>query len=203
MINFAVELNNLQNDLTQMAADKRRIFLTGATGVMGSHALSELVSSAEPYEIIVLARDSVKNRRKLRPFEGKGVRVIWGDLLDREAVASGVAVADVVLHVGGMVSPEADWHPAETLRVNVGAMRNILDAALPRKDEVRLVYVGSVSQYGPHCPPDIGANVAIRSYRRIWMHMPTQKLKPNACFLNQICVGGYRCACLPFFIAGF
>ncbi len=136
-----------------MAADKRRIFLTGATGVMGSHALSELVSSAEPYEITVLARDSVKNRRKLRPFEGKGVRVIWGDLLDREAVASGVASADVVLHVGGMVSPEADWHPAETLRVNVGAMRNILDAALPRKDEVRLVYVGSVSQYGPHCPP--------------------------------------------------
>lgn len=153
MINFVAELNNIINDRTQMTADNRRIFLTGATGVMGAHALSELVSSDCRYDITVLARDSDKNRRKLRRYVEKGVKVIWGDLLDKEAVAAGVAAADVILHVGGMVSPEADWHPAETLRVNVGAMRNILDAALPRKDEVRLVYVGSVSQYGSHCPP--------------------------------------------------
>lgn len=136
-----------------MPADKRQIFLTGATGVMGSHALSELVSSTEQYEITVLARDSERNRRKLRPYEGKGVRVLWGDLLDADAVSAGVGAADIVLHVGGMVSPEADWHPAETLRTNVGAMQNIIDAALPRKNEVRIVYVGSVSQYGSHCPP--------------------------------------------------
>lgn len=133
----------------------KKIFLTGATGVMGSYGLKEMVESPERYEITVLARDSRTNRKKLAPYIEKGVKVIWGDLLDKEAIARGVAGADIVLHVGGMVSPAADWYPKETIRTNVGSMQNIIEAAKTRKDEVRVVYIGSVSQYGPHNVPDI------------------------------------------------
>lgn len=132
----------------------KRIFLTGATGVMGSHGLRELSSYPERYEITVLARDSKKNRRLLLPFMSRGVKVIWGDLLDKEAVARGVSDADIVLHVGGMVSPAADWFPEKTMETNVKSMENIIQAALPRKNEVRIVYVGSVSQYGSRLAPN-------------------------------------------------
>lgn len=132
----------------------KRIFLTGATGVMGSHGLKELVASAERYEITVLARDSRKNRKMLSPYINIGVKVIWGDLLDKEAIALGVSNADIVLHVGGMVSPSADWYPEKAIRTNVGSMHNIIEAALPRKNDIKVVYVGSVSQYGPHYVPD-------------------------------------------------
>ena len=131
----------------------KRIFLTGATGVMGSHGLRCLAACPDRYEITVLARDSKKNRRILQTYMNKGVNVIWGDLLDRDAVAKGVSGADIVLHVGGMVSPAADWHPQKAIRTNVGSMQNIIDAALPRKDEVKVVYIGSVSQYEPHEVP--------------------------------------------------
>lgn len=139
LINFAVYF-----ELKTM----KKIFLTGATGVMGSHGLKELTAEHGRYDMTVLARDSKKNRKFLAPYIQKGVKVIWGDLLDKEAVTKGVSEADIILHVGGMVSPAADWHPEKTIKTNVGAMRNIIDAAMPRKDEVKVVYIGSVSQYG-------------------------------------------------------
>ncbi|MCM1490336.1 MAG: NAD(P)-dependent oxidoreductase [Muribaculum sp.] len=132
----------------------KKIFLTGATGVMGLHGLRELVGSTQRYEITVLARESKKNKKLLTPFIAKGVNVIWGDLLDRKAVERGVDTADIVLHVGGMVSPAADWYPEQTIRTNIGSMQNIIEAAQKRKDTVKIVYIGSVSQYGPHNVPN-------------------------------------------------
>lgn len=137
----------------------RKIFLTGATGVMGQQTLHALLSPSmaeEDFEITVLARPSKKNRKKLAPFIEKGVKVIWGDLTDPTAVDAGVKEADVVLHVGGLVSPVADWQPENTLRVNVESMRNIIEAAIRREAsgaDVRVVYIGSVSQYGQRSQP--------------------------------------------------
>ncbi|MBD5386256.1 NAD(P)-dependent oxidoreductase [bacterium] len=130
------------------------VFLTGATGVMGMETLIHLMQhnrARGDIKVTVLARDSKVNRRKLRPFIEKGVEVIWGDLMNPSDVGRGVAQADIVLHVGGMVSPMADWKPELTYRVNTGSMRNIIDAALSRQRsgrQIKVVYIGSVSQYG-------------------------------------------------------
>ena len=133
--------------------------MTGATGVMGGAALDALLAEdmrQEELRIAVLARPSKRNARLLAPRQKRGVEVIWGDLLDKEAIARGVADADIVLHIGGMVSPAADWHPEQTLKVNVGAMANIIEAAKAREEagaSVKVVYIGSVSQYGNRAQP--------------------------------------------------
>lgn len=132
----------------------KKIFLTGATGVMGSKGLKELTAVPGQYDVTVLARNSKRNRKKLAPYIQKGVKVIWGDLLDKEAVKRGVENADIILHVGGMVSPSADWFPEKTIKTNIGAMQNIIEAALSVKDDVKVVYIGSVSQYGNREIPD-------------------------------------------------
>lgn len=131
-----------------------KIFLTGATGVMGMAGLRHLTqvrySDGKP-RIVVLARDSKTNRKKLAPFIEQGVEVIWGDLMNAEDVARGVDGADIVLHVGGLVSPKADWYPDRTYKVNTGSMRHVIDAALRKQrrgERVKVVYIGSVSQYG-------------------------------------------------------
>ncbi|MDE7161076.1 MAG: NAD(P)-dependent oxidoreductase [Muribaculaceae bacterium] len=145
----------------------RRVFLTGATGVMGMAGLGELTREAGRYAVTVLARPGKRNETKLAPFVAKGVKVIWGDLLDPESIRRGVAEADVVLHVGGMVSPAADWHPEQTLKVNVGAMRLIAGAVKAREEadpalKLKTVYIGSVSQYGDRLPPDHTGGVGDR-----------------------------------------
>lgn len=134
-----------------------KVFMTGATGTMGMAALRELASRSGHPTYILLARDSKKNRRLLAPYlNSEGFEVIWGDLLDATSVSRGIAEADMCLHVGGMVSPLADHYPEKTLEVNLGSMRNIIDSVLSLPDPSRcpVVYIGSVSQYGPHNIPD-------------------------------------------------
>lgn len=138
---------------------KKKVFLTGATGVMGMAGLEAVMASSSypsDIELTVLARPGKVNSDKLAPYMAKGVKVIWGDLLNPEDVARGVDGADMVLHVGGMVSPAADWYPEKTMKVNVGSMDNIIRAAKKKEgrgERVDVVYIGSVSQYGPRKAP--------------------------------------------------
>ena len=141
-----------------MEENKTRVFLTGATGVMGMAGLRELIKYPEMYSIIVLARDSKINRKKLKFFEKKGVKVLWGDLLDRKVLEQGISQSDIVLHVGGMVSPAADHYPEKTLKVNIGSIKLICDIVREIEDKdsektIKVVYVGSVSEYGSKLPP--------------------------------------------------
>ena len=142
-----------------MKKEKTKVFLTGATGVMGGAGLKELVKYPEQYETTVLARDSKKNRKKLLEFEKEGVKVIWGDLLDEECLRKGIENSDIILHVGGMVSPMADHYPEKTLKVNVGSMKLI--AGIVKEIEsndpgrtIKVVYIGSVAEYGSKMPPN-------------------------------------------------
>lgn len=138
--------------------NKIKVFLTGATGIMGSEGLKNLMLYPELYDVTILSRDSKKNRKKLRGAIEKGVKVIWGDLLDKESIAKGVKNSDIVLHVGGLVTPEADKYPEKAIKVNIGSIKLIceevkkIEQEKPEK-EIKVVYIGSVSQYGSHLPP--------------------------------------------------
>ena len=134
---------------------KKTVFLTGATGNMGWAGFQELLKK-EKFNITLLARDSKKNRRKLAPYMSRpDVTVVWGDLTRYDDVLQGVKGSDFVLHVGGMVSPAADYYPEKTLKVNVTAAENVVKAvqAQPNASEIKTVYIGSVAQYGDRNPP--------------------------------------------------
>ena len=137
-----------------MEQSKKTIFLTGATGTMGRAGLVELSKRLDHFNVVVLARPSQVNREKLAPYEGK-IRVVWGDLTRYEDVLDGVTGADYVLHVGGMVSPAADYRPKSTRRVNLTAAEHIIRAVLaqPEARQPRVVYIGSVAQLGPRNEP--------------------------------------------------
>ena len=139
---------------------RKRVFMTGCTGVMGMAAMREFMGRLDRFSLTVLARPGEKNRKKLQPFIEKGADVVWGDMMCPEDIKKGVAKADIVLHVGGMVSPAADYFPEKTYKVNTQSMRNIIDAVKERPDcdSVGVVYIGSVSQYGDHRPPNHWGN---------------------------------------------
>ena len=136
---------------------KKTVFLTGGTGNMGWAGFQELYKRKDRFDIRLLARDSKKNRKMLGKYASDpAVSIIWGDLTRYEDVLSGVVGADYVLHVGGMVSPAADYYPEKTLKVNVTSAENVVKAVLaqPNKDEIKVVYIGSVAQYGDRNPPN-------------------------------------------------
>ena len=134
---------------------RKTVFITGATGNMGWAGFQELLKK-DKFDIRLLARDSRKNRKKLAPYlSHPNVTVVWGDLTRYEDVLQGTKGADYVLHVGGMVSPAADYYPEKTLKVNVLSAENVVKAVLaqPNASEIKVVYIGSVAQYGDRNPP--------------------------------------------------
>ena len=139
-----------------MATTKKTVFLTGGTGNMGWPGFQELYQRKDRFNIRLLARDSKKNRKMLDKYANDpAVTVIWGDLTRYEDVLEGVKGSDYVLHVGGMVSPAADYYPEKTLKVNVTSAEYVVKAVLaqPNADDIKVVYIGSVAQYGDRNPP--------------------------------------------------
>ena len=169
---------------------KTTVFLTGATGNMGWAGFLELYNRKEKFNIRILARDSRKNHKKLDKYAlDPAVTVIWGDLTRYEDVLAGVAGSDYVLHVGGMVSPAADYYPEKTLKVNTAAAENVVKAvkAQPNADEMRVVYIGSVAQYGDRNP----MWMPLRLLQNM-ICMPCQRFEQKKFSRKPALRGGYR-----------
>ena len=136
---------------------KTTVFLTGATGTMGFAGMMEILKYPEQYDLRILARPSKKNKELLTPLIAKysALNVIWGDLTKYEDVLKGVTGADIVLHVGGMVSPQADYRPTATRKTNITAAMNVRDAveSQPIDKQPKVVYIGSVAQMGDRREP--------------------------------------------------
>ncbi|MBE6754835.1 MAG: NAD(P)-dependent oxidoreductase, partial [Ruminococcaceae bacterium] len=130
---------------------KKTVFLTGSSGNMGWAGFKELYAKKDKYNIVLLNRGSKKNREKFAAYEGDpAVKLVWGDLTKYEDVLKCVEGADYVLHVGGMVSPSADYYPTKTVVTNTTAARNIVNAvkAQPNADDIKVVYIGTVAETG-------------------------------------------------------
>ena len=133
-----------------MSTSKKQILLTGASGKMGQAALAELFQRTNRCQVRALALDTPADRKILGPFQKKGLEVIWGDLTCYQDVLQAVSGADIILHVGGLVSPLADTQPELTMKVNIGAAANIVRAVKQsgQAKRTKLVYIGSVAQTG-------------------------------------------------------
>ena len=124
---------------------------------MGFAGMQEILHYPERYELRVLARPSKKNKVLLGPLlaQHEKLHVVWGDLTKYEDVLKGVSGADIVLHIGGMVSPQADYRPKATLKTNISAAVNVTKAVLaqPADQQPKVVYIGSVAQMGDRREP--------------------------------------------------
>ena len=135
---------------------KQRVFVTGATGGMGFSSLKEMLKDTDKQDIVILARDSEKNRKLLAPYmQTKGLSIEWGDLNDYQVVKKCVKGCDIVLHIAAFVSPAADYYPDRAMKVNYGSTKNIINAIYDcgQENSTRLVYIGTVAETGDRMPP--------------------------------------------------
>lgn len=143
------------------------IFITGGTGTMGLISIQEILKiQTFNIHLKILARKSKKNELILSKIlteclhlENIEIEIIWGDLLNYDDIRQGISGADMVIHIGGLVTPSSDMYPYSTLKVNIESSRNIVKAIneemkiREKKDDIIAVYVGSITENGSRMSP--------------------------------------------------
>lgn len=112
-----------------------RAFVTGATGFVGRHLVSELLQ--RQWSVTALVRSPSKT--SVLP---KGVTLVSGDMLDDAALTAGLQGADVVFHLAAAIDGPWETHA----KVTVDATRRFLQLSSEARVK-RFVLVSSLAVY--------------------------------------------------------
>src|SRR5216684_104001 len=125
----------------------KRVLVTGGAGFVGSHIVDLLVD--EGCAEIVVIDDMVRGRpANLEPAMRRGtVRLVEGDICDRELMSSLVAACDIVFHQAALRITQCAAEPRRAMEVMVQATFDLLESCAEHKIE-KVIAASSASVYG-------------------------------------------------------
>ncbi|MEJ2679129.1 MAG: NAD-dependent epimerase/dehydratase family protein [Gemmatimonadota bacterium] len=117
-----------------------RAYVTGGTGLLGSHIVEQLRRRGDDVRALVRPTSDTSF------LESVGAELVRGDVLDApDALAAGMRGCDVVVHAAALVFTRASWK--RYVRINVEGTTRVLTAAGQAAAE-RVLHVSSVAAYG-------------------------------------------------------
>ncbi len=123
-----------------------RIFITGATGFIGTHLVRRLAQTE--HELVCLAR----NTSKVDELHRLGVALVTGDVTDKNSVLQGMRGCQWVINLANLYS---FWEPDRQIftDINVTGTRNVMECAL-ETGVSKVVHVSTCGIYGKpaECP---------------------------------------------------
>ena len=138
-----------------------KVFVAGATGVLGRPTVRALVEAG--HEVRGTAR-GIEKAEMLRSFGAEPVEV---DLFDPNALRTGVAGSEAVLHFATKIPPimRMRWKGAwrENDRLRTIASKHLVDAALATSAQV-FIYESITFIYGEHGDEWIGEDGSLSIY---------------------------------------
>ncbi|MBN2518226.1 MAG: GDP-mannose 4,6-dehydratase [Candidatus Altiarchaeota archaeon] len=130
--------------------NRKNVFVTGATGILGSWLVEELLS--QKAHVIALIRDWVPDSNLYLSGLDKKVTIVHGCLEDYQVVERSLNEyeVDTVFHLGAQtIVGTANRSPLSTFESNIKGTWNVLEAVRNSKLVQRLVVASSDKAYGP------------------------------------------------------
>jgi UDP-glucose 4-epimerase len=133
--------------MTSSSLRGERVLVTGGAGTIGSHLVDQLVR--EGVHEVVVVDNFVRGRREnlLGAISTGLVRIVEGDIRDRDLIAKLMRGVDTVFHQAAIRITQCAEEPRLALEVLVDATFNVVDAAA-REGVRKLVAASSASVYG-------------------------------------------------------
>ena len=123
-----------------------KIFITGATGFIGTHLIKRLARTEHPLYCLV------RKSSQVRAIEQPGVTLVTGDVTDKNSLFEGMKGCDWVINLANIYS---FWEPDNQVfkAVNVEGNRNVMECALETGIS-KMVHVSTGGIYGKpaDCP---------------------------------------------------
>lgn len=140
MENMGVDINFWQD---------RPVFVTGGTGLVGSWLVKRLIDAGA--EVVCLVRDWVPQSETIRKGWIEQVRVVRGDIRDRDTLERvlGEYEVDTVIHLAAQtIVTIANRNPISTFETNVAGTWNLLEACRRSPTVKQVVVASSDKAYG-------------------------------------------------------
>ena len=130
-----------------------RIVITGGCGFLGRRIALNLLERDDVHELVLF-----DNAAPALPLsEDKRVRLVIGDIADRDAVRQVIcAGTHSVVHLAAVVSGQAEADTDLGYRVNLDGTRAVLDACRALGTCPRVVFASSLAVYGGALPSAVG-----------------------------------------------
>ena len=131
---------------------KKTVFITGASGVMGSAVLRR-IAETQNYNLIILLREKERNKKQAKRLSkkyGGDIKIVFGDLSIPADCERCVQTADYIIHCAAIIPPRSDYNSEDTYKSNYCATFNLVTAAQKRQDTrpVKFIHIGTVAEYG-------------------------------------------------------
>lgn len=131
---------------------KKVVFVTGASGSMGSEVLKQILETKK-FKGLVLLRQKPANEKLAKKLEkkyGTDIKVVFGDLSNADDCVKCVAESDYIIHCAAIIPPVSDHNPKQAEKANFFGTKNLVDAInnSERKNDIKLVAIATVAEYG-------------------------------------------------------
>lgn len=132
--------------------DKKVVFISGASGSMGSQVL-ECVMRTHKFKGLILLRKKPANEKlakKLAKKWGEELEIVFGDISNKADCEYIASKADYIFHCAAIIPPTSDHHPKAAEKTNLFGTMQLVDAIKnsPRADQIKYVHIGTVAEYG-------------------------------------------------------
>jgi len=125
-----------------------RVFVTGANGLLGTNLVLTLLE--QQYFVVAL----VRNLSSFVNQEFENLKLIEGDILNKELLINEIKACKYVVHIAANTSQKL-LKLKDYYSVNVLGTQNVINACLKNQID-KLVYVGTANTYGYGDIPNLG-----------------------------------------------
>ena len=125
----------------------KNLFLTGGFGFIGSALAERLLL----HNRITLFDNGTRRSSRLARFaEHPNVRLVNGDVLDKQSISVAIKDSDIVIHLAGIAGVSNYYRmPTRTMEVTLLGMYNMLEAVSHRGGIERFVFLSTSEVFGP------------------------------------------------------
>ncbi|CAA7025535.1 unnamed protein product [Microthlaspi erraticum] len=120
-----------------------KILVTGSTGYLGARLCHALLRRGHSVRALVRRTSDLSSL----PPESDAFELAYGDVTDYRSLADACSGCDIIFHAAAVVEP---WlpDPSPFVSVNVGGLRNVLEAVKETKTIQKIIYTSSFFALG-------------------------------------------------------
>jgi UDP-N-acetylglucosamine 4,6-dehydratase/5-epimerase len=114
-----------------MDLNGKTLLVTGGTGSFGTAFIRTVLARYDVASVRVFSRDELKQYELERVIRDKRLRLLLGDVRDRDRLRVATRGVDVIVHAAALKQvPACEYNPFEAIQTNIIGAQNVISAAI-------------------------------------------------------------------------